>query len=98
LRNMPIGFTGQGGMNKRDIPEESLMLTSDRNIVDIDLTVQWNIKSAEDYLFKVQDQESTIKKVAESAIREAVGQTPMFSTITTGRAAVADLAKAILQK
>lgn len=102
IRNLTIGFIGQADRNapgsKRDIPEESLMLTADRNIVDLDLTVQWNIKSAEDYLFKVQEQEATIKKVAESAIREAVGQTPMFSTITTGRATVAQKARDIIQK
>lgn len=102
IRNMTIGFIGQATRgnvsSRRDIPEESLMLTADRNIVDLDLTVQWNIKSAEDYLFKVQDQEATIKKVAESAIREAVGQTPMFSTLTTGRANVAATAREILQR
>lgn len=102
IRNMTIGFVGQatrgGTSTRRDIAEESLMLTADRNIVDLDLTIQWNIKSAEDYLFKVQDQESTIKKVAESAIREAVGQTPMFSTLTTGRATVAQKAQEILQR
>ncbi len=101
IRNLTIGFSGQAERgtpgSKRDIAEESLMLTADRNIVDLDLTVQWNIKSAEDYLFKVQDQEATIKKVAESAIREAVGRTPMFSTITTGRAAVAQTAQKIIQ-
>jgi membrane protease subunit HflK len=102
LRNMTIGFVGaatRGNVStRRDIPEESLMLTADRNIVDLDLTIQWNIKSAEDFLFRVQDQEATIKKVAESAIREAVGQTPMFSTLTTGRADVAAKTTTILQE
>ena len=74
------------------------MLTSDRNIVDLDLVIQWNIKSSEDYLFEIRDQENTIKKVAESAIREVVGQTDMFPIITTGRAAVAEAAKAIIQQ
>lgn len=102
IRTITIGFIGQStrgsAATRRDIPEESLMLTSDRNIVDLDLTVQWNIKSAEDFLFRVQDQEATIKKVAESAIREAVGQTQMFSTLTAGRANVATMAREILQR
>lgn len=102
IRNLTIGFVGtsaRGAVStRRDIPEESLMLTADRNIVDLDLTVQWNIKSAEDFLFKVQDQEGTIKQVAESAIREAVGQTPMFSTLTTGRADVAAITQRIIQE
>ncbi len=101
IRTMNIGFAdplGRGSTQIRDIPEESLMLTSDRNIVDIDLVIQWNIKSAEDYLFNIKDQESTIKKVAESAIREEIGQTNMFPIITTERASVAQSTKEIIQK
>lgn len=100
IRKMNIGFAegyGRGNTAARDIPEESLMLTSDRNIVDIDLVLQWNIKSAEDYLFNIKDQESTIKKVVESAIREEIGQTNMFPIITTERDAVAQSAKEIIQ-
>lgn len=101
VRVMNIGFAeafARGGTQKRDLPEESLMLTSDRNIVDLDLVLQWNIKSAEDFLFNVDDQESTIKKVAESAIREVVGQTPMFPIITRGRTAVANNTRQIIQE
>lgn len=100
IRNMTIGFSGEGRgtANRRDIAEESLMLTSDRNIVDLDLVIQWNIKSAEDFLFNVQNPEDTVKKVAESAIREAVGKTQMFSIITTGRDAIAQSARDIIQK
>ena len=91
------GFNRSGQSARRDVPDESLMLTSDRNIVDLDVVIQWNIKSAEDFLFEILDQENTIKKVAESAIREVVGQTDMFPIITTGRAAVADAARDIIQ-
>jgi membrane protease subunit HflK len=101
IRTMNIGFTegfGRSSGQTRDIPEESLMLTSDRNIVDIDLVIQWNIKSAEDYVFNIKDQESTIKKVAESAIREQIGQTNMFPIITTERATVAQATKEIIQE
>ena len=100
IQKMTIGFSetySRGGGGKRDVPEESLMLTSDRNIVDIDLEVQWNIKSAEDFLFEIRDQESTIKKVVESAIREVVGQTNMFPIITNQRTQVADKTKQIIQ-
>lgn len=100
IRRMGIGFTealGRGGAGgRRDIPEESLMLTSDANIVDIDLVVLWNIKSAEEFLFNIENQENTIKKVAESAIREVVGQTRMFPIITQERAEVANRARAIM--
>ena len=101
LRRMNIGFTEHlsrtGTGQKQGIVEESLMLTADRNIVDLNLVIQWDIKSAEDYLFQISDQENTIKKVAESAIREVVGQTAMFPIITTGRKQVADKALAIIQ-
>ncbi len=96
MRRMPIGFTEQGG--NRDVPEESLMLTSDANIVDLDLVVLWNVKSAEQYLFNIDDPENTIKKVAESAIREVVGQTQMLPIITNGRTQVAEKARAIMQQ
>lgn len=102
IRNMNIGFTEvfsrSGGSSQRDVPEESLMLTSDRNIVDLDLVIQWNIKSAENYLFEIREQENTIKKVAESAIREVVGQTDMFPIITRDRDTVAGAAKTIIQQ
>ena len=103
IRKMNIGFTetfgrGASSASARDIPEESLMLTSDRNIVDVDLVIQWNIKSAEDFIFNIKNQEATIKKVAESAIREEVGQTNMFPIITTERDAVAQATKAIIQE
>ncbi|MEM9469501.1 MAG: FtsH protease activity modulator HflK [Pseudomonadota bacterium] len=102
IRRMNIGFVQRfsrsGSSNLQDIPEESLMLTSDRNIVDLDLVIQWDIASAEDFLFNIDDQENTIKKVAESAIREAVGQTRMFPIITTDRDKVAQRTKNIIQK
>jgi membrane protease subunit HflK len=101
IRKMNIGFVerfGRTGNVAQDIPEESLMLTSDRNIVDVDLVIQWNIKSAEDYLFNIQDQESTVKKVVESAIREQVGKTNMFPIITTDRNEVAQVTRQIIQQ
>ena len=102
IKRMNIGFiegyTRGGGTARRDVAEESLMLTSDRNIVDLDIVIQWNIKSAEEYLFEILGQENTIKKVAESAIREVVGQTDMFPIITTGRAAIAEAIQKIIQE
>lgn len=101
LRKMNIGFIeafSRNGSSRRDVAEESQMLTADRNIVDLDLVIQWNIKSAEDYLFEIYDQENTIKKVAESAIREVTGQTNMFPIITESRQEVADRTRNIIQK
>ena len=97
-RETTIGFVkipGQQNIN-RDVPAESLMLTSDANIVDLDMQVQWDISSAEHYLFNIDDPVGNIKQVAESAIREAVGQNRMFSIISNERAAVAERAKEVM--
>jgi len=103
IRTMSIGFTGSVGRGGniaggRDVPEESLMLTSDFNIVDVDFVVQWNISSAEDFVFNIENPENTLRKVAQSAIREVVGQTRMFPIITTDRGVVAEKAKTIMQQ
>ncbi len=69
----------------RDIPEESLMLTGDENIVDIDFTVFWVIKDAGQFLFNIRNPEATVKLSSESAMREVIGQTPIQSALTEGR-------------
>src|SRR6516164_10663525 len=63
------------GSTSRDVPEESLMLTGDENIVDVDFSVFWLIKpdGAADFLFNIQQPEGTVKAVAESAMREVIG-------------------------
>ena len=64
---------------------ESLMLTQDENIVDVRFNVVWRIKNLGDYLFKLQDPDGTIKSVAESVMRELVGQNQITPIITTAR-------------
>lgn len=65
-----------------DVPQESLMLTGDENIVDVNFTVYWVIKDAQAYLFDVENPDATIKAVAESAMREVVGQSQVEPIIT----------------
>ncbi len=67
----------------------SQMLTKDENIVEIDMSVQYNINNAEDYLFKVKSPDTTLQEVAESAIREVIGQNNMDPIITQGRGLIA---------
>jgi membrane protease subunit HflK len=69
----------------RDIPEESLMLTGDENIVDVDFVVYWRIKDAQNYLFRIQNPDNTVKEVAESAMREIVGQSNIAPILTEAR-------------
>jgi membrane protease subunit HflK len=75
------------GTTVRDIPEESLMLTGDENIVDVDFSVFWIIKpdGAAAYLFNIQRPEGTVKAVAESAMREIVGRSEIQPILTGAR-------------
>jgi modulator of FtsH protease HflK len=72
-----------------DVPDESLMLTGDENIVDVNFTVFWQIKDANAYLFnvdlKIGKADDTVKAVAESAMREVVGQEHMDQIMTSHR-------------
>ena len=72
---------------RRDIPEESLMLTGDENIVDVQFTVLWRIKpaGAADYLFNIQNPEGSVKAVAESAMREIVGHSNIQGILTNDK-------------
>jgi len=75
------------GATTRDVPEESLMLTGDENIVDVDFTVFWRIKpkGVGDFLFNIQNAEGTVKAVAESAMREVVGRSDIQPILTGAR-------------
>lgn len=64
---------------------ESLMLTGDENIVDVNFTVLWVIKDLESYLFKVDQPDDLVKSAAESVVREVIGKNELDPIITTGR-------------
>ena len=72
------------GTTMRDVPEESLMLTGDENIVDVNFSILWLVKpsGASDYLFNIQQPEGTVKAVAESAMREIVGRSTFQPVLT----------------
>jgi len=91
------------GTTMRDVPEESLMLTGDENIVDVDFSVFWLVKpdGAGDYLFNIQQPEGTVKAVAESAMREIVGRSTLQPILTTRQpveTAVQELMQSTLNK
>jgi modulator of FtsH protease HflK len=67
------------GTTTREVPEESLMLTGDENIVNVDFSVFWLVKpnGASEYLFNIQQPEGTVKAVAESAMREVIGRSTL---------------------
>ena len=97
-RRVDIGYRGNANTQTRDVPEESLMLTGDQNIVDIDFTVFWKVREPEKFSFNIRAQEDTVKLAAESAMREAVGQTPFDRAVTDGRASIEDRAELLLQE
>ncbi len=82
----------------RDVPEESLMLTGDENIVDIDFVVFWRIKDAPSFLFNIQNPEATVKDVAESAMREIVGQNSIQPILTRSRREIEESVRTLMQK
>jgi len=77
------------GASMRELPEESLMLTGDENIVDVDFSVLWRVKPNRvgDYLFNVQNPEGTVKAVAESAMRQVIGRSNVQRLLTGGSSA-----------
>ncbi len=92
-----IGFRGSG-TNLRDVPQESLVLTGDQNIVDVKFVVQWRIRSAGEFLFNMRDPEVTVKVAAESALREIIGRNPLQSVLTNQRDAIAQQGRELLQQ
>ncbi len=82
----------------RLIPEESLMLTGDENIVDIQFIVQYQIKDAVYYLFNVSQQAKTVKDAAEAAMREVVGYNKIDSVLTTDKLQIQNQTRLLMQE
>jgi len=89
------GFTS-GGV--ADVPEESLMLTGDENIVNIDFSVFWVIKDAGKFLFKIQDPQGTVKAAAETAMREVIARSEIQPILTEGRSVIETDTEVIIQE
>ncbi|MEM7543329.1 MAG: FtsH protease activity modulator HflK [Pseudomonadota bacterium] len=82
----------------QDLRSKSSMLSGDENIIDVELAIQYRIKSPEDYLFKISDPEQSVQKVTESAIRDIIGQSTLDFVLTEGRAKIADDARILIQQ
>jgi len=87
------------GTTTRELPEESLMLTGDENIVDVDFSVFWLVKpnGAADYLFNIQQPEGTVKAVAESAMREIIGRSELEPILTGARQNIESAVQTLMQ-
>jgi membrane protease subunit HflK len=86
VRTVEVGYRGNV-RNKQ--PKESLMLTEDENIIDIQFAVQYRLKNAADWVFNNRGQEEMVKQVAETSIREIVGKSQMDFVLYEGREKVA---------
>ncbi len=81
----------------RDVPDESVMLTGDENIVQADMIVQYKIRDAARYLFNVKAQEDAVRHAAEAALRQVIAQRAIDEALTVGKAEIQEDAKVQLQ-
>ena len=102
VNRIDVGFrtgsdTGFSSAGIADVPEESLMLTGDENIVNIDFSVFWVIKDAGKFLFKIQDPQGTVKAAAETAMREVIAKSRIQPILTEGRSQIEVETQEIIQ-
>jgi modulator of FtsH protease HflK len=100
-RQVNIGFVEDPrnpSAQPTNVPRESLMLTSDENMVDIDFTVLWRVRDAAHFSFNVLEPDETVKAVAESAMREAAGQSKYAVILAPGRGDVENRVREIMQE
>ena len=92
VNRIDIGFRSASDSGRTsgigDVPEESLMLTGDENIVNIDFSVFWVIKDAGKFLFKIQSPVETVKAAGETAMREVIAKSNLQPILTAGRSKI----------
>jgi modulator of FtsH protease HflK len=95
VRTVEIGYRNNV---KSKVLRESLMLTDDENIIDLQFAVQYILKDPEEFLFVNRAPEDTVLQVAETAMREIVGKNKMDFVLYEGRAEIATQAKVLMQQ
>ena len=103
VNRIDVGFRGAKSDSGRssgigEVPEESLMLTGDENIVDINYSVFWVIKDAGKFLFNIQSPVETVKATSETAMREVIAKSEIQSILTEGRSNIEIEVQEITQK
>ena len=97
VRTNEVGYRSSGaGGTSREL-RESLMLTGDENIIDLQFAVQYNLKSVQDYLFNNRSVENSVRGAAETAIREVVGKSEMDYVLYEGREEIAIKTNELMQ-
>jgi membrane protease subunit HflK len=97
IRTVELGYQPGAGGRNQPVLAEALMLTKDENIANVQLAVHYLVSDPENYLFKFRDPDRTLKEVAESVLREVVGQRTMDFVLTEGRAEVIEETRSLLQ-
>lgn len=105
INRVEVGYRGtaprRGGgadlSRQQSVTEESLMLTGDENIIDVNFQVQWKVDDAVKFRFNVRSPELTVKQAAEAAMREVIGRTIITGDLAEGRSKIERDAKALLQ-
>lgn len=104
LRKEEIGFRTSSNYSnkstkssKAQVLQESLMLTGDQNIVEINFIIQWKISNLRNFVFNIDNTRDTVISAAESAMREVIGSTPIDKAITDGRSSIEHETKSLLQ-
>jgi membrane protease subunit HflK len=95
VRTVEVGYRNTP-KNKKE--NEALMLTDDENIIDIQFAVQYNLKSAEAYLFNVRKPDQIVQFVAQTAMGEVVGKAKMDFVLYEGREQIAKSAEKLMQE
>ncbi|MFN0038462.1 MAG: FtsH protease activity modulator HflK [Burkholderiales bacterium] len=93
-RSVEVGYRNNV---KNRVPRESLMITEDENIIDIQFAVQYTLKDPEDYLFENREPDATVMQAAETAIREVVGKNKMDFLLQEGKAEIVQKVQVLMQ-
>lgn len=96
VQRIEVGYRTRG-RNAVDVPAESLMLTGDENIIDIDLAVQYRIKDAGRWLFNVREPSKAVRNAVESAIRMVIGNNSIDQALTSGKETIQAQTKEVIQ-
>jgi membrane protease subunit HflK len=97
VRTNEVGYRSSGAGGTSQELRESLMLTGDENIIDLQFAVQYNLKSVQDYLFNNRSVENSVRGAAETAIREVVGKSKMDYVLYEGREEIAIKTNELMQ-
>ena len=101
VNRIDVGFRAASDSGRSsgigDVPEESLMLTGDENIVNIDFSVFWVIKDAGNFLFRIQSPVETVKAASETAMREVIAKSKLQPILTKGRSVIEIEVQEIIQ-